>query len=172
MDLIPNSPGAYAIELLLSEPLTITVGQFGEFKFPQGVYIYSGSAFGPGGLSARLGRHMRAKSKKPHWHIDYLREITHMRDCCYILAITGITNGKPVECGWGQALMTVPGAVVPVRGFGASDCPSACHAHLVCFPFEKLDAKGDSPILMQEKFRGLLADAIEAPLEDLVSAGL
>ncbi len=38
----------------------------------QGYYIYVGSAFGPGGVNARVSRHFR-NTKKLHWHIDYLR---------------------------------------------------------------------------------------------------
>ncbi len=50
------------------------VGKLGEFFFPQGVYLYSGSARGLGGLSSRLQRHLLGSSKK-HWHIDYLRHV-------------------------------------------------------------------------------------------------
>jgi len=41
-----------------------------------GYYIYIGSAFGPGGVRARMLRHLRADKPK-HWHIDYLREFCY-----------------------------------------------------------------------------------------------
>jgi Uri superfamily endonuclease len=37
-----------------------------------GLYVYVGSACGPGGLEARLRRHLCGKRKKMHWHIDRL----------------------------------------------------------------------------------------------------
>jgi Uri superfamily endonuclease len=36
-----------------------------------GRYIYAGSAYGPGGLKARVSRHMR-RAKRSQWHIDQL----------------------------------------------------------------------------------------------------
>jgi Uri superfamily endonuclease len=172
MDSLPDSPGAYAIELLLSEACTVTVGQLGKFKFPPGIYIYSGSAFGPGGISARLGRHIRAKSKACRWHIDYLREITRRRACCYIQANPGAMVEKPYECSWSQALLSLPGAAVPVQGFGASDCISTCPAHLVCFPFQYLETKGARAVILQREVRAALAQAIQSPLEDLLYEAL
>ncbi len=35
-----------------------------------GFYIYVGSACGPGGLRARISRHLCGKRKRLHWHID------------------------------------------------------------------------------------------------------
>jgi Uri superfamily endonuclease len=172
MDSVPDSPGAYAIELLLSEARTITVGQLGEFNLPSGIYVYSGSAYGPGGLNARLGRHILAKSRLRRWHVDYLRAITQGRACCYIRANAGIPDEKPFECSWSQALLSVPGAAVPVQGFGASDCISTCPAHLVYFPFENLETNGGGPVLLRGEVRTVLAGAIGAPLEELVSEAL
>jgi Uri superfamily endonuclease len=40
---------------------------------PAGRYLYCGSAKGPGGLKARLSRHMR-RGKSVRWHIDRLTE--------------------------------------------------------------------------------------------------
>ena len=34
-----------------------------------GCYVYAGSARGPGGIRARVRRHLRP-DKTPHWHID------------------------------------------------------------------------------------------------------
>jgi hypothetical protein len=42
-------------------------------------------------------------------------------------------GSMPLECGWSQALLALPGACVPAAGFGASDCCSGCPAHLVHF---------------------------------------
>jgi hypothetical protein len=35
------------------------------------------------------------------------------------------------ECDWSQLLGSLPGILVPIPGFGASDCNSGCRSHLV-----------------------------------------
>jgi len=62
--------GTYILVLHLAAPRHI--GRFGTFAFPAGYCLYVGSAFGPGGLEARIDRHRRAR-KKPYWLIDHLR---------------------------------------------------------------------------------------------------
>jgi Uri superfamily endonuclease len=95
--------------------------------FPAGDYIYVGSAFGPGGLRTRLGRHLRGDGH-PHWHIDTLRAAASVVG--YVFAIAD----QPVECRWSQALAALPQARIPAPGFGSSDCRSGCQAHLIAFP--------------------------------------
>jgi len=68
-------PGTYALILHLSKKLErIEIGKLGRFAFDAGFYVYVGSAFGPGGLKARLQRHLRT-DKPLHWHIDLLSAI-------------------------------------------------------------------------------------------------
>lgn len=135
MTMLPGSPGAYALQLSISEPHRMQVGRLGEFTFPAGEYIYLGSALGPGGLRARLGRHLSiALPARPHWHIDYLRAGARVHAYCYFVLQGGETPGAaPIECLWSSALASSSGASVPVRGFGASDCRCGCPAHLVAF---------------------------------------
>lgn len=120
--------GTYVLALWLEAPRDISIGRLGTFRFPAGWYLYVGSAFGPGGLAARLGRHWRtfASGKRPHWHLDYLRE----------QAVWGGAWGNDslhrLECTWAMASHRLPGAKVIVPGFGASDC--RCRAHLVWVP--------------------------------------
>jgi len=57
--------------LRLPCPATVNVGRLGRVRFPAGWYAYVGSAYGPGGLAARISRHLRP-SKPSHWHLDYL----------------------------------------------------------------------------------------------------
>lgn len=85
-----------------------------------GFYVYAGSAFGPGGIRARVGRHLRA-DKKPHWHIDFLSAQAVCVD------VNTYPGGR--ECDLVAALLA-EGATVPVTGFGSSDCRD-CAAHLV-----------------------------------------
>jgi Uri superfamily endonuclease len=43
-------------------------------------------------------------------------------------------SDMPLECAWSRALAALPGAMMPVRGLGASDCRSGCAAHLIGLP--------------------------------------
>ena len=58
--------GTYALLLHLDSQRRIAVGRLKEFDFPAGHYVYVGSALGPGGLGARIGRHLRPCTKA-HW---------------------------------------------------------------------------------------------------------
>jgi Uri superfamily endonuclease len=110
--------------LQLQRPATIAVGRLGRFRFPSGWYAYAGSARGPGGLAARVSRHLR--SPKPlRWHVDYLRAAARPVEVWYVVG-----TGKR-ECAWAQALVGLLGASIPAPRFGASDC--RCPAHLVRF---------------------------------------
>jgi hypothetical protein len=81
---IPADPGAYLLHLRLHQPRILRVGRLGEFSFAAGEYLYTGSACGPGGLRARLGRHLRGGGK-PHWHIDSLRAAAEVTGYGYSL---------------------------------------------------------------------------------------
>ena len=62
--------GAYLLLVELAKPLSLT--QRGKpVSLAAGTYAYCGSANGPGGIAARVARHMR-KDKKAHWHVDAL----------------------------------------------------------------------------------------------------
>lgn len=116
----PNAPGAYALWLRLDAPLLATAGRVGALLAP-GDYLYCGSAKGPGGLRARLARHMR-REKRAHWHVDQL-------------TAAGVALGAFIavggdECALNAALATLP---VPIPGFGSADCPR-CAAHLRALP--------------------------------------
>jgi len=96
--------------------LRVSIGRLGEFDFPAGDYVYTGSA--RRNLEARVARHLR-REKRLRWHIDYL------------LAAPGVTvsevrRSDVAECALNQA--TVGRA--PVPGFGASDCRQGCGSHL------------------------------------------
>lgn len=66
--------GTYLLVLRSHGEATVQVGRWGPLAVRPGVYLYVGSAFGPGGVRARVGRHLRMR-KKPHWHLDYLRPL-------------------------------------------------------------------------------------------------
>jgi Uri superfamily endonuclease len=74
-----DGKGVYVLILYLPYRRTIQIGRLGKFNFSDGYYAYVGSAFGPGGLAARLSHHLR-RSHKPRWHIDYLRRHVDITD--------------------------------------------------------------------------------------------
>jgi len=117
-----DAPGTYALLLRGEEPQEIEVGALGTMTVRPGTYVYVGSAFGPGGLRARVERHVRADGAL-HWHVDYLRAVATLDAVWY----THDTQRR--ECTWAEVLRSFPGVTVPLDGFGASDC--TCPAHLV-----------------------------------------
>lgn len=134
--------GTYLLLLRMNNPHQIEIGKLGCFNFPAGNYIYLGSAFGPGGIYARINRH-RKLQKPLHWHIDYLRSK------CVITAVIiwnqehGLAGTSiPIlrfECLWSKTLLSIPRALIPVSGFGSSDCQSGCPSHLLYFRKISLD---------------------------------
>jgi Uri superfamily endonuclease len=120
----PRQPGSYLLVLRLAASTEIRVGRLGRIGFRRGWYLYSGSAFGPGGLAGRLRHHLRPV-QNPHWHIDYLRGHAGVREIWW-------TAGAPNrEHKWAKALARPPGEGSWVRGFGCSDCK--CPSHLLYF---------------------------------------
>lgn len=116
--------GTYVVWLRLVRETEISVGRLGNIHFPKGHFAYVGSAFGPGGLPARVGRHL-AGTGRPRWHIDDLR-----RRAAPVLAWVAARPERR-EHDWAAVLAALPGATLPVPGFGSSDC--RCPAHLVHF---------------------------------------
>ena len=117
-------PGTYVLILHLSGEASIGIGRLGTFGLPVGYYLYVGSARGPGGLRARLRRHLR-REKPQHWHIDYLLPVSN------VVEVWSIVSPRRLECLWAQVLVKMPGASTPVLRFGSSDC--RCPAHLIHF---------------------------------------
>jgi Uri superfamily endonuclease len=106
----------YQLHIRLSQPLRLQIGRLGEFDFPAGEYVYTGSA--KRNFEARIARHMR-RDKTLHWHIDHLLHAIEARVTC-------VVRTERDECEMNQAH---PGVVL-VPGFGASDCRKGCGSHL------------------------------------------
>ena len=107
----------YAVFLTLPEDTTIQIGALGTFNFPQGNYVYIGSA--KKNIVKRTGRHYE-KNKKKRWHLDYFRPF------CDITEIQSFKE-EAGECAL-AARFSKQGAIV-VNRFGASDC--RCPGHLI-----------------------------------------
>jgi Uri superfamily endonuclease len=118
--MIPAAPGTYVLVLQCSTRRTICIGRLGKLQLLPGYYLYVGSAFGPGGLRARVGHHTR-RVVSPRWHIDYLRRYARLEAVWY-------ASGARCEHEWAAAVGTLPGAGMVMRGFGSSDC--GCETHL------------------------------------------
>lgn len=83
--------------LTFSERAEIVVGKLGVLEAQPGYYVYVGSAFGPGGVAARVGRHFR-REKTLRWHMDYLREVAQIEEVWYA------TEKAHWECRWASML--------------------------------------------------------------------
>jgi Uri superfamily endonuclease len=97
MEGVPGLPGTYVLVLVVEDEQQVRVGQLGEFRIPTGWLAYVGSARGPGGLAARLARHLR-HPKPLVWHIDFLRAVARP------VAIWWATGTDRRECLWAAAL--------------------------------------------------------------------
>ena len=121
---MPDAPGAYALLIELSRPYEPPIRRLAKRRLTAGRYLYGGSANGPGGIRARVRRHLRRK-KSVHWHID------HLTKAFGVTAVVAVVGGN--ECAIIEEAGRRPGVCVPVPGFGSSDC-GRCPAHLVSLP--------------------------------------
>lgn len=82
-----------------------------------GLYAYVGSAWGPGGLFARVRRHLTKGFSKPRWHVDYL---TMKGKPLIAFLFPGLTE---------EELYSVVAKVLrpAVKGFGSTDTKHLTH---------------------------------------------
>jgi len=118
---IPDSSGAYMLLVELPELTHVSIGARITGGLAPGRYLYCGSANGPGGLRARIARHMRSE-KKLHWHID------HLTTSGRVLGAWAWEGGD--ECTLVDTLGHLPH---PIPGFGSTDC-AVCPSHLMHWP--------------------------------------
>ena len=116
---LPRLPGTYALVLRLPRDARIQVGRLGSLSLPAAWYLYVGSAFGPGGLAARLGRHISGGGR-PHWHVDRLRVLAVPVEAWFSM------DRERREDDWARVCTRLPGGM-PVPGFGASDSRASSH---------------------------------------------
>lgn len=116
--------GTYVLILRAPAACVLQVGRLGTFALQPGWYAYVGSALSRAGLAGRIRHHLQTAAR-PHWHIDYLRQVAVLEEVWYV------QSAMQYEHRWAAALCELPGAACPVRRFGASDC--RCPAHLAHF---------------------------------------
>jgi Uri superfamily endonuclease len=124
VDRLSNGTGAYGVLIRLPRRFRGKIGALGEVTLAPGPYLYLGSAYGSGGLPARLRRHLRA-DKRRHWHVD------HLTIAGTVERIFVLPNGQ--ECDLVDCALRLPAIHAPVTGFGSSDC-RRCTAHLLAIP--------------------------------------
>jgi len=122
-----SQPGCYNLVIELKQRKKIRVGKLGKVAFQPGIYVYTGSAMG--GLRARLLRHLSG-TKKLRWHIDYF--LNDEQASVKRIFLYPAAPGQ--ECRQNQKIAAIRGAQSALCKFGASDCNSGCHSHLIFFP--------------------------------------
>lgn len=135
---IEEGKGSYVLLIRVASAIDIDLRGH-VHSLAEGFYAYCGSARGPGGLSARIGRHRR-RDKPVHWHVDQVTtKATVLR--------AGVSFDRN-ECDLVRLLLSQSGVSVPVPGFGSSDC-RICESHFLMLADE--DAFGS---LQLEPFAG------------------
>jgi Uri superfamily endonuclease len=122
MDL-PEANGTYILIVQVSQMKRLAIGSLGEFDIIPGFYAYVGSAFGTGGLRARIGHHLESTAE-PHWHIDYLLQVATPVEVWFT------TADRKLEHQWAERLEDAPGFHVPILRFGSSDYHRSRSSHL------------------------------------------
>lgn len=120
---LPREAGAYVLLIRLERRLPLDIPAFRGKSLPPGRYAYCGSAYGPGGIRARVSRHL-CSGKPQRWHVDRL---TSAGSVTHIVARVGAG-----ECSLADEILA-QGGYVPLPGFGSSDC-NLCPAHLLGIP--------------------------------------
>jgi Uri superfamily endonuclease len=113
--------GTYTLILSSCTEKPVDIGKLGTLLLKPGFYAYIGSAFGPGGLKARINHHLN-HSGRPHWHLDYLRPFLELCEIWYTC------DSIRREHQWAEIHARTRGAHLPLPGFGSSDC--RCLSHL------------------------------------------
>lgn len=122
LNMLKNLPGTYAVILLSRVDSDVNIGTRLRLSVQPGYYIYVGSAFGPGGVASRIKHHISAV-KRPHWHLDYLRQFAD------VIEVWFTYDTLKRECQWASLISSIGVLYSPIKGFGATDC--TCSTHLM-----------------------------------------
>ncbi len=114
---IPSLPGYYLLIFRIHRKITINTRGNKVFSLNPGVYVYIGSAYGPGGLRSRITRHLR-RDKKLFWHVDYLSTNNFVKLIGFVVII--VTSRKSIDL---ESLLSkeMQKYLEPIVGFGCSD---------------------------------------------------
>ena len=119
----PHEKGTCVLIAFVRQMKRIAIGQLGEFEIVPGFYAYVGSAFGAGGLCARIGHHLESIAA-PHWHVDHLLQVAEPVEVWYT------TAGQRLEHHWADLLEEASQFRIPIPRFGSSDYHRSRSSHL------------------------------------------
>jgi len=121
---ISRLKGAYILQIRVLQDFRLPLRRLDEPVVEAGLYLYCGSANGPGGIAARVKRHLK-RDKKPHWHVDHLSIAFGVEAFC--------TFEGGCECDLVSELLQNKYIKAPYAGVGSSDC-RRCFSHLLRLP--------------------------------------
>ena len=120
---LPEAKGTYVLIAYVPRMKRLEIGRLGTYDLIPGFYAYVGSAFGPGGLRARLHHHLESVAE-PHWHIDYLLAHAEPVEVWYAL------SARKLEQDLAEVLERSSGFRMPIPRFGSSDYRRSRASHL------------------------------------------
>jgi Uri superfamily endonuclease len=120
---LPEEKGTYIFLMAVSRMSRLQIGRLGSFDIIPGYYAYVGSAFGSGGLRARLGHHLESAAQ-PHWHIDFLLTVAVPAEIWYAI------SDRKLEHDWAELLQKASFFREPIPRFGSSDYRRSRTSHL------------------------------------------
>ena len=115
--------GCYCLIIEVNKNQYLKIGKKLKIDFKKGYYVYVGSAMN--NLESRVKRHL-SKTKKLHWHVDYLLKNNEITEVIYNL-------DEKVECDISQKLAKNN---TFIKDFGCSDCD--CESPLYYFKSKKV----------------------------------
>ncbi len=115
---IPSDKGVYAVCFYLKEEARITsrTGRRLASVGP-GLVLYVGSAGGPGGLRARLSRHLAGEHDGCWWHVDCISRAAD--EVVFVYYKVG-QHGTASEDALSESLLSLP-QLRPLYGIGNTD---------------------------------------------------
>jgi Uri superfamily endonuclease len=113
---IPELKGTYILVISVVDDLNVKIGCLGRYELKKGIYVYVGSARGPGGLKARIYRHLKL-NKKVRWHIDYLTVNPKVK----IKAVFYLKSKALLEAAIAKKLFNNDLFEGVIKGFGCTD---------------------------------------------------
>ena len=147
--MLPEERGTYVLIASASRMQRLTIGSFGKVEIVPGFYAYVGSAFGRGGLRARITHHLESIAS-PHWHLDYLLQVATPIEVWFS------TESRKLERRWAECLAEMPGFREPIPRFGASDYHRSRTSHLFYSKPRPSFAKFEAAVRL--RFRGVEAE--------------
>ena len=120
---LPEANGTYVLVVFVPQMKRLKIGRLGTYDIIPGFYAYVGSAFGPGGLRARIDHHLESVAQ-PHWHIDYLLAVAEPVEVWYALA------DRKLERDLAELMERSSRFRMPIPRFGSSDYRRSRTSHL------------------------------------------